>query len=100
MFVAVVVLAWVTSRLSPGFTTWFYGVDGELYATFDSFALDPNQTPPTIAHVFVSPAVYRINPATGNATFVAQTDLMLTAFVDVDGSDGDRRNVPHERGVS
>ena len=49
----------------------FYGIEGALYATFDSFALDPNQTPPTIAHVFVSPAVYRIDPSTGNATFVA-----------------------------
>ena len=62
----------------------FYGVEGELYATFDSFALDPNQTPPAIAHVFVSPAVYRIDPSTGNATFVTQTDLMLTALVEVD----------------
>jgi hypothetical protein len=62
----------------------FYGVDGELYATFDSFALDPNQTPPTIAHVFVSPALYRIDPDTGNATFVAETDLNLSAFVDMD----------------
>lgn len=62
----------------------FYGIDGELYATFDSFALDPNQTPPTIAHVFVSPALYRIDRETGDATFVAQTDLMLSAIVDVD----------------
>ena len=63
----------------------FYGVEGELYATFDSFSLDPNQTPPTIAHVFVSPAVYRIDPSTGNATFVAQTDLELSALAEVDG---------------
>ena len=62
----------------------FYGVEGELYATFDSFALDPNQIPPTIAHPFVSPAVYRIDPSTGNATFVAETDWNLSAFVEVD----------------
>src|SRR5262249_22678192 len=56
--------------------------EGALYATFDSFALDPNQTPPSIAHVFVSPALYRIDPTTGNATFVSATDLNLSALVD------------------
>jgi hypothetical protein len=63
----------------------FYGIGGELYATFDSFAIDPAKTPPTIAHVFVSPALYRINPHTGTASYVAETDLKLTSLVDVDG---------------
>jgi hypothetical protein len=27
-----------------------YGVGGQLYATFDSFAIDPTQTPPTRAY--------------------------------------------------
>ena len=63
----------------------FYGDDGDLYATFDSFADDPTGTPPTVAHVFVSPALYRIDPSTGNAAFVAETDLGLTALVDVNG---------------
>lgn len=62
----------------------FYGIEGALYATFDSFALDPNRTPPTIAHVFVSPAVYRIDPSSGSATYVAETDLNLSAFVEID----------------
>jgi hypothetical protein len=62
----------------------FYAVGKELYASFVSFAIDPNQTPPTIAHVFVAPAIYRIDPSTGAATYVAETDLTLTAFVDVD----------------
>ena len=62
----------------------FYGIEGALYATFDSFALDPNRTPPGVAHVFVSPAVYRIDPSTGNATFVSATDLNLSAFVEMD----------------
>jgi hypothetical protein len=62
-----------------------YGVGGKLYATFDSFALDPTQTPPTIAHVHVYPALYQIDPATGVATFVAKTDLLLSALVEVDG---------------
>ena len=63
----------------------FYGIGEELYATFDSFALDPNKTPPTIAHVFVSPALYRIDPHTGNASYVAETKLQVTSLVDVDG---------------
>jgi len=62
----------------------FYPVGKELYATMVAFAIDPNQTPPSIAHVFVAPALYRIDPTTGNATYVAETDLTLTAFVDVD----------------
>lgn len=63
----------------------FYSIDGELYATFDSFAIDPTRNPPTIAHIFVSPAFYRIDPDSGHATFVAETDLELTTIVDVDG---------------
>ena len=62
-----------------------YGVRGKLYATFDSFALDPTRTPPTIAHVHVSPALYRIDPETGTATFIAKTDLQLGALVEVHG---------------
>ena len=63
----------------------FYGIDGELYATFDSWALDPTQTPPVVAHVFVAPALYRIDPGTGNATFIASTDLKLLALFKVNG---------------
>lgn len=62
----------------------FYGIEGALYATFDSFALDPNHNPPPIAHVFVSPALYRIDPSTGNATFISTTDLNLSALVEMD----------------
>jgi hypothetical protein len=62
----------------------FYGIGKELYASFVAFAIDPNQTPPSIAHVFVAPGIYRIDPTTGNATFVAETDLTLTVFADVD----------------
>jgi len=63
----------------------FYSIGGELYATFDSFALDTNPTIQTIAHVFVPPALYRIDPATGIATYVAETNLQLTALVQVNG---------------
>lgn len=72
----------------------FYGIEGELYATFDSWALDPTQTPPTVAHVFVSPALYRIDPGTGNATFIAFTDLKLLAIFEVNGRVYAFRGVP------
>jgi hypothetical protein len=35
--------------------------------------------------VHVYPALYQIDPATGVATFVAKTDLLLSALVEVDG---------------
>ena len=62
-----------------------YNVGGKLYATFDSFALDPAPSPPTIAHLHVAPALYQIDPATGAATFIAHTDLNLTALVAIQG---------------
>ncbi len=62
----------------------FYGIGKELYATFDAFAFDPNAAPPITANVFVAPAIYRIDPTTGRATYVAETDLNLSAFVEVD----------------
>jgi hypothetical protein len=62
-----------------------YSFGGHLYATFDSWALDSIQQPPATAHVFVSPGLYRIDPATGAATFVAETDLELSAIFDLDG---------------
>jgi len=60
-------------------------VGGKFYATFDSFDIDPTQTPPTIAHVHVAPALYQIDPTTGLATFIAKTDLKIGALVEVDG---------------
>ena len=62
-----------------------YSVGGKLYATFDSFDIDVNQTPPTVAHAHVPPALYRIDPATGTATFVTNTDLELTAIFEAYG---------------
>jgi hypothetical protein len=62
-----------------------YSVGGKLFATFDSFAIDPNQTPPTRPHENVLPALYQIDPSTGEATPVASTDWQLTAIVDVQG---------------
>jgi hypothetical protein len=62
-----------------------YSIGGKLYATFDAFDFDPAPTPPTIAHVKVPPALYQIEPATGLATFIAQTDLEIGTLVEVDG---------------
>jgi len=62
-----------------------YSVGTKLYATFDSFDIDVNVTPPTVAHVHVAPALYRIDPATGLATFIANTDLQVGALVEVEG---------------
>jgi len=62
-----------------------YGFDEELYATFDSFAIDPNQTPPTRAHEYMSPYVWQIDPRTGAATFVAKTNWQLSAIFEADG---------------
>ncbi|HTS36085.1 MAG TPA: hypothetical protein VMH04_10460 [Candidatus Solibacter sp.] len=62
-----------------------YGFDGKLYASFDSFAIDPNHTPPTRAHEYMSPYVWQIDPRTGAATFAANTDWQVSAIV---GSDG------------
>jgi len=62
-----------------------YSVGGNLYATFDSFDIDVSVSPPTVAHVHVAPALYRIDPATGLAALVARTDLQIGALVEVEG---------------
>lgn len=62
-----------------------YGIAGKLFAVFDSFAIDPTQTPPTRAHEYVSPRVYEVDPFTGATRIVANTDWQLSAIVEVDG---------------
>ena len=62
-----------------------YGFEGKLYATFDSYAIDPTQTPPSRAHEYMSPYLWQIDPRTGAATFIANTDWQLSAIVGVDG---------------
>lgn len=55
-----------------------YGLSGQLYATFDAFTLDPGTlaVTPTVAA-----GLYRIDPATGAATFIAPTDMNLGSTV-------------------
>lgn len=59
-----------------------YGFAGKLYATFDSFTLDPGSLALT---PIVAPALYQIDPRSGQATRVAPTALNLGAAVEVEG---------------
>jgi hypothetical protein len=65
----------------------FYGLGGKLYATFDSFAVNPKHGDPDFLGIttFVDPSLYQIDPATGAATAIGPTDLHLGAAVEVDG---------------
>jgi outer membrane protein assembly factor BamB len=59
-----------------------YGFAGKLYATFDSFTLNPD----TLATgTNIQPALYQIDPSTGIATEIAPTNLNLGATVEVNG---------------
>ncbi len=60
----------------------FYGVNGKLYATFDSFTIDPNTLAMTAV---VSANLYEIDPKTGVATLIAPTAMNLGATVANDG---------------
>ena len=62
-----------------------YGIAGKLYAIFDSYAIDPTQTPPTRAHEYISPRVYEVDPFTGATRIVANTDWQLSAMVEANG---------------
>lgn len=55
-----------------------YGVGGAMYATFYAFTLDPNSLAESPV---VPPAIYRIDPKSGAATFVANTATDLGATV-------------------
>ena len=59
-----------------------YGVGGKLYATFDSFKVDPASL---IMTPVVDPNFYEIDPSTGVATLIAPTSLNLGATVEVNG---------------
>ena len=64
----------------------FYGVNGELYATFDSYDFHPDPGPSfLVVNTKVDPKLYRIDPSTGVATPVGHTDVQLAASVAVDG---------------
>jgi len=63
-----------------------YGVNGQLYATFDSYDFNPNPSPGfMVVKTKVNPKLYRIDPSTSLATPVGHTDVQLAASVAVDG---------------
>jgi hypothetical protein len=64
-----------------------YGVAGRLYATFDSFAVDPNKSDAGFLGIttFVQPTLYQIDPGSGTATAIGPTDLGLGSTVEVEG---------------
>lgn len=59
-----------------------YAVGGKLYATFDSFTIDPVSL---VVTPVVNDALYEINPQTGTATLIAPTILKLGASVEDEG---------------
>ncbi len=60
-----------------------YDVGGQLYATYDSFTLDPGTG--TVTPVL--PAnLYKIDPSTGLASLISPTDMNLSASVEVNGT--------------
>lgn len=59
-----------------------YAWHGKLYATFDSFKVDPNTL---IITPWVNPALYEIDPSTGEAELIGPTRLGLGATVAKDG---------------
>ena len=64
----------------------FYGIAGKLYATFDSFAIDPTQgPPPPRTEEYNSPRLYAIDPFTGETTVLGNIDWSLSAIVEANG---------------
>ncbi len=59
-----------------------YGVNGKLYATFDSFTIDPNTLAMTAV---VSADLYQIDPETGDAKLIAPTSMNLGASLEERG---------------
>src|SRR5579884_861881 len=60
-----------------------YGVGDKLYATFDSFSIDPMTLATTFA---VNPKLWQIDPVTGVATLVGSTTANLGSSLDENGS--------------
>jgi outer membrane protein assembly factor BamB len=64
-----------------------YSIDGKLYATFDSFAIDPKPRDRTYltTTINVAPKLYQIDPSTGLTISAVSTDLNLGASVEAGG---------------
>jgi hypothetical protein len=61
-----------------------FGANGRLYATFDAFTV--NSSTFELGTVLIPDRLYQIDPATGLATVVADTDLNLAAVAFVNGT--------------
>jgi PEP-CTERM motif len=61
-----------------------WGAGGKLYATFDAWVFDPNSF--TVVKVAVAPELYQIDPLTGIATVIGDTDLAIGGVTDVNGT--------------
>jgi hypothetical protein len=61
----------------------FYGVGNKLYASFDSFQIDPATLAMT---THVNPNLWVIDPTTGKATLIAPTSLNLGSSLDENGT--------------
>jgi hypothetical protein len=61
---------------------------GNLFATFDSFAIDPNPSDSTYLNTAtdVAPELYQIDPSTGATTDIGSTDWYLDGAANVGGS--------------
>ena len=66
------------------FDEGMFGVNGKLYTTFDAFTVDLKTF--TTASVVIPPALYEIDPNSGFATRIGDTDLNLGAVADVNGT--------------
>jgi hypothetical protein len=60
-----------------------FGANGNLFATFDTGALDPNTG---VITPIIPDTLYQINTSTGQATAIGSTDFSLDAFVNVNGT--------------
>ncbi len=60
-----------------------WGAGGKLYATFDAFVYDFDTS--TVNAISVAPKLYSIDPNTGLATVIGETDLGIGAATDVNG---------------
>jgi hypothetical protein len=82
-------IPFIPASFNPNGTINFYeetlfGAGGKLYATFDAIVFD--LTTSSVASIAVPPALYQINPSTGQATVVGPTDLAIGAIVRANGA--------------
>lgn len=82
-------IPFIPASFNPDGTINFYeealfGAGGKLYATFDAVVFD--FTTSSVTSIAVAPALYQINPSTGQATVVGPTDLAIGAVVGANGA--------------